>query len=325
MCGGCSPVSADELMRRSGGRARPVSGARQDNAALFEGQLEWIQLRNGLVLHCSDCVELHDFTTESRMEPRLAFVLFMEGHNQVSYGEERLNFSAKRSRESEFQGLALSVREPVLFTRRSTRGTHVRKLSLSLGPEWFEAGGLDLHDREQILRFNQGHLSKQHWQPSARVVATAAQLLAPPPYEPLLQRLYLESRALDIAVDALACLGEARASETSRLRPHEHRRMARLLERLDSGEADGWSLDMMARDAGINVNTLQRQFRQLKGTTVFEYQRGRRLVRAREALEREGVTVSQAAWIAGYSSAANFATAFRRRFGMTPRQAIGRS
>ena len=142
---------------------------------------------------------------------------------------------------------------------------------------------------------------------------------------PLLQRLYLESRALDIAVDALACLGEARASETSRLRPHEHRRMARLLERLDSGEADGWSLDMMARDAGINVNTLQRQFRQLKGTTVFEYQRGRRLVRAREALEREGVTVRQAAWIAGYSSAANFATAFRRRFGMTPRQAIGRS
>ncbi|WP_462380184.1 helix-turn-helix transcriptional regulator [Pseudomonas sp. Marseille-QA0892] len=325
MCGGCSPVSADELMRRSGGKARPVDGEASGGTALFDGHLEWIRLRSGLVLHCSDCIELQDFTTESRMEPRLSFVLFMEGCNRVSYGEERLDFSAKRSRESEFQGLALSVREPVLFRRRSTRGTHVRKLSLSLEPEWFEAGGLDLHEHDRILRFSQGHLSKQHWQPSARIAATAAQLLAPPPYEPLLQRLYLESRALDIAADALACLGDTRQPEAMGLRPHEHRRLLRLLERLDSGEADDWSLEMMARDAGVNVNTLQRQFRQIKGTTLFDYQRGRRLVRAREALEREGATVGQAAWIAGYSSAANFATAFKRRFGMTPRQAIGRT
>ena len=35
----------------------------------------------------------------------------------------------------------------------------------------------------------------------------------------------------------------------------------------------------------------------------------------------QGGTVAHAARHAGYGSAANFATAFRRRFGLTPRQA----
>ncbi|MDR1647090.1 MAG: AraC family transcriptional regulator, partial [Zoogloeaceae bacterium] len=56
------------------------------------------------------------------------------------------------------------------------------------------------------------------------------------------------------------------------------------------------------------------------GMTVFDYERQRRLLRARQALEQEGRSVGEAADIAGYTSAANFATAFKRHFGITPRQ-----
>ena len=98
----------------------------------------------------------------------------------------------------------------------------------------------------------------------------------------------------------------------------------RLVDLLDSGEADSWSLDHIARETGVNATTLQRQFRSLKGMTVFEYQRGRRLNSAREALEREGATVTEAAWRAGYNSPANFATAFKRQFGISPRQVRSR-
>ncbi|CAM5502008.1 AraC family transcriptional regulator OS=Stutzerimonas stutzeri OX=316 GN=CXK95_03430 PE=4 SV=1 [Stutzerimonas stutzeri] len=58
--------------------------------------------------------------------------------------------------------------------------------------------------------------------------------------------------------------------------------------------------------------------------TIFEYQRARRLLQARQALEREGISVNEAAWRAGYNSAANFATAFKRQFGISPRQVRGR-
>ena len=69
---------------------------------------------------------------------------------------------------------------------------------------------------------------------------------------------------------------------------------------------------------------LQRQFRAVFGTTVFDYLRECRLLRARRALEHDGVTVGQAAMVAGYTSAANFATAYRRRFGMPPKLARAR-
>jgi AraC-like DNA-binding protein len=72
------------------------------------------------------------------------------------------------------------------------------------------------------------------------------------------------------------------------------------------------------------VNTLQRHFRAMWGTTVAQYLREGRLSRARLALERDGISVAQAACIAGYGSAANFATAFRRRFGVPPGQVRAR-
>jgi AraC-like DNA-binding protein len=74
----------------------------------------------------------------------------------------------------------------------------------------------------------------------------------------------------------------------------------------------------------VNANTLQRQFRAVFGTTVFDYLRECRLLRARRALEHGGVTVGQAALAAGYTSAANFATAYRRRFGHVPKLARSR-
>lgn len=79
------------------------------------------------------------------------------------------------------------------------------------------------------------------------------------------------------------------------------------------------SMDDIARQSGVNANTLQRQFRTVYGTTIFDHLRESRLLRARQALELEGVTVGQAAMIAGYTSAANFATAYRRRFGTPPK------
>src|SRR5690606_19579261 len=114
------------------------------------------------------------------------------------------------------------------------------------------------------------------------------------------------------------------AAAPGALRPREHRRLRELHAFLSSGQADGLSLDDIARHAGVNANTLQRQFRAVFGTTVFDHLRECRLLRARQALEQDGLTVGQAAAVAGYTSAANFATAYRRRFGHVPKLARAR-
>jgi AraC-like DNA-binding protein len=45
----------------------------------------------------------------------------------------------------------------------------------------------------------------------------------------------------------------------------------------------------------------------------------RKLECARDALERGTLSIGEAAFLAGYTSAANFTTAFRRAFGILPR------
>ncbi|WP_312923623.1 helix-turn-helix transcriptional regulator [Stutzerimonas nitrititolerans] len=312
----------DHLIRRD---ELPVTSqpglrlARPDDDRLFYGRVGWLQLRDGLSLHWSDYEELQDFVTENVVGPRLSFVLFLDGQSEVSYGDLPLTFG-RPDRRCRPEGVALAMNEPVLFRRQARRGQHIRKLVISLTPEWFEAAGAEIGSTTH--RFMQSHLAPRAWQPSARLLTLAEQMLNPPDYDPLLERLYLESRALDITCEALVSLGDTLPSGD--LRPHEHQRVQRLVELLDSGVADDWTQERIAREMGVNATTLQRQFRALHGMTLFEYQRTRRLLQARQALERDGVSVNEAAWLAGYNSPANFATAFKRQFGISPKQVRAR-
>jgi AraC-like DNA-binding protein len=78
------------------------------------------------------------------------------------------------------------------------------------------------------------------------------------------------------------------------------------------------SLSDIARATGMSVSTLQRAFRQCYGVSVMGFLRRQRLDHARRRLERDGLSVAEAAAEAGYRTAANFTTAFRRAFGYPP-------
>jgi AraC-like DNA-binding protein len=66
---------------------------------------------------------------------------------------------------------------------------------------------------------------------------------------------------------------------------------------------------------------MQGAFKAVYGRTIADYSRELRLQRAREAIERNGASVAQAAYDAGYSNPANFSTAFKRLFGLSPSEA----
>ncbi|MDO4724231.1 MAG: helix-turn-helix transcriptional regulator, partial [Comamonadaceae bacterium] len=100
------------------------------------------------------------------------------------------------------------------------------------------------------------------------------------------------------------------------------RQMQQVRELLDSGAADHWSLQAIAQHHHMSVATLQRHFQLVHGQGVFEYQRRRRLRLAWQALQRAELDVAQAAALAGYRHAGNFATAFRREFGTSPSQLL---
>ena len=219
------------------------------------------------------------------------------------------------------EAVAVSRARPELFSRQSVRGTHIRKVNVTVTQEWLQASGLDAMDNHAaVLHFSQNHLASARWRPSPRFVSLAEQILRPPAFAPVLKNLYCESRAIEIVVEALQVIAKSDAGQTDvPLRPKDYQRMSTVSDFLDAHLDDGLTLEMIARNAGMSVNTLQRIFRMVHNTTVFDYVRARKLHRAREALERDGASVAEAAYIAGYASAANFATAFRRFFGTSPK------
>jgi AraC-like DNA-binding protein len=79
-----------------------------------------------------------------------------------------------------------------------------------------------------------------------------------------------------------------------------------------------WSIAELARRAGLSRRSFNIRFRAAYGMSAIDYLRVSRLDAAKEALVYRQFSVAEAAYHVGYSSPANFATAFRKRFGFAP-------
>jgi len=78
------------------------------------------------------------------------------------------------------------------------------------------------------------------------------------------------------------------------------------------------SLKELAKLVGTNSKRLNLAFKKCAGITVYEYLREERMVEARKLLFNTRLTISDVAEKVGFSSNANFSTAFKERFGMPP-------
>lgn len=311
------PIGMDRLTTQVGQNYALLSPRVDTQLPLMQGSFSITHLRDGMSLHCTDVVHLHDMATQFVMpEQSVKVLLKLEGNAQVVMGQQALPLDAGDGRSAVPRGAVVTLNGPDNFQRHSRAGTRQRMVVLTLAPAWFDAAGLP----QDLFR---EHLRIHPWQPTARAVALARQLIHPLGLDGAMQRLHQESRALELIVEALAGpLADSSPRSTTAapsLPASAHQRVRRLQQLLDSGEADHWSLPAIARSIGCNANTLQQQFRGVCGQTIFDYLRQQRLQRAAQALQRDGSSVAQAAEIAGYSSQANFSTAFRRQFGIQPK------
>lgn len=128
--------------------------------------------------------------------------------------------------------------------------------------------------------------------------------------------LVLSARCHDLLVEFITAGEERPAALMSDTETRVRAAAAALGRRIEETP----SLEALAREAGLSETTLKRGFRQVFGRTVFEYLRTVRMERARELLQSGEATVIEAATMVGYSNPSNFASAFRRQFGMNPKE-----
>lgn len=297
------------------------------------------EVRPGLQVHADDATDEFNGTVFGRCAPGLHLVLLLEGKLDLSYGNRRVVLTTACPRSARelshgrpgcAQSFLMNAIEPEAFSRRISKGNYARRLSFVISDQWLqhlqEASCAEMPARLRSLLSS--HLLTQPWQPTPRAIALAEQIVRPPAYEPILQAIYLESRMLDLLAEALApprgsqsiIHNFAQPSATG-LSARGYCRMAELRAFLSGAAANQLSLEDMARQMGMNASTMQRQFRSAYGTTIFDFLRESSLQRARLALEHDALSIKQAAALAGYTSPANFATAYKRRFGVTPKLA----
>lgn len=291
---------------------------------LLTGHMQSLQVQPGMWLHGVEARDLCTMSTCAPAEPGLHLVVLLEGSVDVAFGGERLQMQVAPCTASQAhaqaRGAIVHSRPGDMFTRQWRRGKYERKLSISVEPQWFVQQTMALDAPALLRQWTQGQqLVIRPWQPSPRAVAVAEQIiqLAREGAAPVL----LASRTLELVHEALQSLAVQEPCEAAAtmLGVREHRRMARLKAMLDSGEQPFQPLADMARTLGLSGSALQRQFRQIHGTSIDEYRREQRLERAWAQLEQTGCRVCEVAHAAGYTSAANFSTAFKRRFGISPK------
>ena len=77
-------------------------------------------------------------------------------------------------------------------------------------------------------------------------------------------------------------------------------------------------LSTLARRVGINRNKLAFGFKHIFGVTIGEFDRARRLERARSLLQREQLSIHHVANLAGYADPGSFSKAFKLEYGVLP-------
>ena len=273
---------------------------------------------SGLKVYATDMIEAHDITSHVISKPRVSIALFLEGSVDISIDGNQIHLGNVESPS----GAIWVIARPAEFKRTTRKGAHVRKVIISVPPEWITGMLTDDADIERLQAFLQTHGASTKWTPSKRSAALAAQILNPTDCPQVIQQMSVESQAIEIVADAVsATLGSAVPEPPRRAYVLSLTRASRIRAYLLENINDDMSLESVAKDVGISVASMQRDFKNAYGQTVVDFVRECRLHAARQAMDKEGISVSEAAYRAGYSSPANFSTAFKRLFGLTPSQA----
>ena len=142
------------------------------------------------------------------------------------------------------------------------------------------------------------------------------------PYEGKTKQIYLESKCLELITLKLEQLTQ-RDKQTAKLHSLNSDNIDRIHLAKDiiiSNFDNPPSLIDLAREIGLNDCTLKRGFREVFGTTVFGYLHDYRLEQACQLLQEHRLDVSVIAERVGFSNYRSLSRAFRKKYGVTPKQ-----
>lgn len=266
---------------------------------------------SGFALHGGRCHELTDCDVMTTGSPALVIILLVEGKLSFAYDDLKFTLCAK----TQPQALMVNLQQPCIFHRRLHQGMQVRKLNIILSPDklkkFAEQDCPLRHFIQQDKAFTHLSLSSNSWQ-------KVGDLINKSDSHTLSQHIAREATCWSLIQEAIMQCPESNVHSPRVHDSHTECVINDLLHYIDQHLYDEIGLERLAERHAMSVSNLQRKFKSRLNMTMAHYIRHRRLQLARQQLERGLVSITEAAYEAGYLHPSNFTAAFKKAFGISP-------
>lgn len=249
-----------------------------------------------------------------------AFVL-LEGEQHFRVDDKTFSFTAEQYDGCQPVAGLFCVTKPSALTFLTETDSLMRKVRVSAPMSWISSLAGEHGTRlPELTRFFTQHLNHHAFPATAHLIHLAEQVLDPPAMlQGELRTLYRQSRGLEIISHVLRELVDSEGRDCMRATTNALKISSGARDLILNNLQLDFDIDTIARAVGASKSLLQRVFKDCYGLTVMDFIRRSRLEAAHDALERGGVTIAQAAHLAGYAHHSNFTTAFKRTYGIPPK------
>lgn len=141
-------------------------------------------------------------------------------------------------------------------------------------------------------------------------------------YADTLENIYINAQTQMLLLYTLDCMiGETLLQTESckfLLNEADRDKIARAREVLIQHIGEPITIKELSRKVAINECYLKKGFREMYGTTIFDFYQSQRMEHAKFLLYEKSCTVTEVSLSLGYSSISHFSTAFKRHTGVKP-------
>lgn len=152
-----------------------------------------------------------------------------------------------------------------------------------------------------------------------RKAAQAAQQLALQLQQGDYSKLRLHSAVLDYIYWHLTAFKDDNSKDSIYICPREKRQLLEAKEYLLSDLSQPPTIAEIAKQMGMNQCKLKKGFKEMFGSSIYALFQQERMKSAMTLLSKHNVT--ETAMLLGYSNVSHFSAAFRKQFGLLPREA----
>lgn len=302
----------DRLGSDTGFRYRLLrySGSKKgrDDVYLAKGSVQQYEMKSGLQLIISNIAVHRAYEATSLAPPKFCAIVMLQGEaNALIEPRSSINLVARR-------GATIACSDSVSLTGIHSAGQTLRSVSISVRDQECIADSR-LGEAVAIAMATEGTHLRQWATPN--YLLQALEQLMNNPWQGVMQDLLLDGLSLQLLASAVADYGRPPFTHSPALSIRDKQLLERVRERLYHAPGDDHSLEALAKLACMSPSSLRVKFRAAYRKSVFNWLRERRMEVAREHLA-QGWRVQEAAAFVGYRHAANFATAFRRQYGIAP-------